>query len=136
MLLLDGGRAKPRRMIAITTLDGTAARPLNSAVTESLRKLELTIASRGTAEVDKSYVATLNAGGIPLIARKFGEEAVEAIVAALSQDKAALISEAADVLFHLLVLLGARGITLDDVEAELVRREGTSGIAEKAARDA
>lgn len=99
-----------------------------------LRQLELTIASRRAAEADQSYVATLNAGGIGLIARKFGEEAVEAVVAALSQDEAALTCEAADVIFHLLVLLNARGVSLADVEAELVRREGTSGIAEKAAR--
>lgn len=99
-----------------------------------LRQLEMTIASRSAADADKSYVALLNAGGIGMIARKFGEEAVEAVVAGLSQDKAALTSEAADVIFHLLVLLNARGVTLADVEAELARREGTSGITEKAAR--
>ena len=81
-----------------------------------------------------SYVAKLYAGGIPLIARKLGEEAVETVVAALSQDNQALTDEAADLLFHLLVLLGAKGILLADVEAELNRREGVSGIAEKAAR--
>lgn len=103
-------------------------------MTDTLRQLEITIASRSNADADKSYVAMLHAGGIGLIARKFGEEAVEAVVAALSQDKAALTGEAADVMFHLLVLLNARGVTLADVEAELERREGTSGIAEKAAR--
>lgn len=81
-----------------------------------------------------SYVARLNAGGVPLIARKFGEEAMEAVVAALAQDKAALTAEAADVIFHLLVLLNAKGIALTDVESELARREGTSGLLEKAAR--
>ena len=94
----------------------------------------MTIASRRTAEASVSFVAKLNAGGIGLITRKFGEEAVEAIVAALSQDEAALTGEAADLIFHLLVMLDARGVTLADVEAELSRREGTSGIAEKAAR--
>lgn len=94
----------------------------------------MTIASRRAADADTSYVARLNADGIGMIAQKFGEEAVEAIVAALSQDKAALTGEAADVIFHLLVLLNARGVTLADVETELARREGTSGIAEKAAR--
>jgi phosphoribosyl-ATP pyrophosphohydrolase len=103
-------------------------------VTEILRQLESTIAARRNADPATSYVARLHTGGIPLIARKLGEEAVETVVAALSGDKASLTSEAADVLFHLLVLLDARGISLADVEAELARREGVSGIAEKAAR--
>ena len=63
-----------------------------------------------------------------------GEEAIEAIIEAIKDDKAALTSEAADVLYHLLVMLAARDVTLADVEAELKRREGTSGVAEKAAR--
>lgn len=103
-------------------------------MTDILRQLESTIAARRGADADTSYVARLNAGGVPLIARKFGEEAVEAVVAALAQDKAALTAEAADVIFHLLVLLNAKGISLADVEAELARREGTSGLVEKAAR--
>ena len=103
-------------------------------MTDILRQLESTIAARHGADADTSYVARLNAGGVPLIARKFGEEAVEAVVAALAQDKAALTAEAADVIFHLLVLLNAKGISLADVEAELARREGTSGLVEKAAR--
>jgi phosphoribosyl-ATP pyrophosphohydrolase len=103
-------------------------------VTEILRQLESTIAARRNADPATSYVAKLHTGGIPLIARKLGEEAVETVVAALSGDKASLTNEAADVLFHLLVLLDARGINLADVEAELSRREGVSGIAEKAAR--
>ena len=103
-------------------------------MTDILRQLESTIAARRGADASTSYVARLNAGGVPLIARKFGEEAMEAVVAALAQDKAALTAEAADVIFHLLVLLNAKGIALSDVEAELARREGTSGLAEKAAR--
>jgi phosphoribosyl-ATP pyrophosphohydrolase len=103
-------------------------------VTETLRTLEATIAARRDADPASSYVAKLNAAGVAHIARKFGEEAVETVIASLSGDKAALTAEAADVLFHLLVLLGAKDITLADVEAELVRREGMSGIAEKAAR--
>ena len=103
-------------------------------MTDILRQLESTIAARRGAGADTSYVASLNAGGVPLIARKFGEEAVEAVVAALAQDKAALTAEAADVIFHLIVLLNAKGISLANVEAELARREGTSGLAEKAAR--
>jgi phosphoribosyl-ATP pyrophosphohydrolase len=103
-------------------------------VTETLRQLESTIAARCGADPATSYVAKLHVGGIPLIARKLGEEAVETVVAALSQDNQAMTGEAADLLFHLLVLLNAKGISLADVEAELTRREGMSGIAEKAAR--
>ena len=121
-------------MTTTTTLDASGLTPLNGCVTDILRQLESTIAARRSADADMSYVARLNAGGVPLIARKFGEEAVEAVVAALAQDKAALTAEAADVIFHLIVLLNAKGISLADVEAELARREGTSGLAEKAAR--
>jgi phosphoribosyl-ATP pyrophosphohydrolase len=105
-------------------------------VTEILRQLESTIAARRSADSAASYVAKLHAGGIPLIARKLGEEAVETVVAALSGDNQALTGEAADLLFHLIVLLDAKGLSLADVEAELARREGVSGIAEKAARTA
>lgn len=70
------------------------------------------------------------------MARKLGEEAIETVIAALSGDKQALTAEAADLIFHLLVLLNAQVVTLADVEAELARREGVSGLAEKAARTA
>ena len=132
--LSGAGQARHRRTTARTTLDASDDAPLNGCVTDILRQLESTIAARHGADADTSYVARLNAGGVPLIARKFGEEAVEAVVAALAQDKAALTAEAADVIFHLLVLLNAKGISLADVEAELARREGTSGLVEKAAR--
>ena len=132
--LSGAGQARHRRTTAITTLDASDDAPLNSGVTDILRQLESTIAARRGADASTSYVARLNAGGVPLIARKFGEEAMEAVVAALAQDKAALTAEAADVIFHLLVLLNAKGIALSDVEAELARREGTSGLLEKAAR--
>lgn len=102
---------------------------------ETLERLEQTIASRRKADAGESYVAQLNARGLPVIARKLGEEAVEAVVAALTDDDAELVGEAADLLFHLMVLLGARGISIDAVMAELDRREGVSGIAEKAARN-
>ncbi|HMI18195.1 MAG TPA: phosphoribosyl-ATP diphosphatase [Sphingomonas sp.] len=101
---------------------------------DTLTRLEATIASRKGADPASSYVASLFAKGRPKIARKFGEEAVEAIVAALAEDKAALTGEAADTIFHLLVLLADAGIPLADVLAELERREGTSGHDEKAAR--
>ena len=99
-----------------------------------LHRLETTIAQRRSAPADSSYVAQLNARGLPVIARKLGEEATEAVVAALSGSDEELTGEAADVIFHLLVLLDAKGIALTDVMAELERREGTSGIEEKASR--
>lgn len=101
---------------------------------ETLARLETTIAARCAAAPDQSYVAQLNARGLPVIARKLGEEAVEAVIAALSGSEEELVGEAADVLFHLLVLLGAKNVPLERVLAELDRREGTSGLVEKAAR--
>jgi len=103
-------------------------------VTGTLERLEATIAARRDADPACSYVASLFAKGRPNIARKLGEEAVETIVAALAEDKAALIGEAADTLFHLMVLLADANVPLSAVLAELDRREGTSGIEEKAAR--
>ena len=100
----------------------------------TLDKLSQTIAARASADPDSSWTAKLLAKGPEKCAEKFGEEAVEAIIEAVKNDKAKLTSEAADVLFHLLVMLQSRGVTLADVLAELERREGTSGIAEKAAR--
>ena len=105
-------------------------------MTDTLTRLERTIAERRKASPEKSYVASLCARGLPVIARKLGEEAVEAVVAALTDNREELVGEAADVLFHLLVLLAEKDIPLSAVMAELERREGTSGLAEKAARDA
>ena len=101
---------------------------------DTLSRLSATIAARRDADPATSWVAKLHAGGVPLIARKLGEEAVETVVAALVGNREELIGEAADTLFHLLVLLDAKGVPLDEVLAELERREGVSGIAEKAAR--
>ncbi len=101
---------------------------------DALARLEATIAARRGADPDSSYVARLNARGTGKIAQKLGEEAVETVIAALTEDREALVGEAADLLFHLLVLLGARDVPLAEVLAELDRREGTSGIAEKASR--
>lgn len=101
----------------------------------TLERLEAIIAARRSADPASSYVAKLNARGLGKIAQKLGEEAVETVIAALAQDREALIGEAADLLFHLLVLLGAKGVPLAEVLAELERREGTSGIAEKASRN-
>ncbi|KLE34767.1 phosphoribosyl-ATP diphosphatase [Aurantiacibacter luteus] len=101
---------------------------------DTLTRLEATIAERRAASPDESYVARLNAKGLPKIAQKLGEEATETVIAALSGTSQELAGEAADLLFHLLVLLDARHVQLADVLAELDRREGTSGLAEKAAR--
>lgn len=105
-----------------------------SSAPDTLARLEAVIASRRNAAPETSYVAQLNHRGVPVIARKLGEEAVEAIVAALAEDDAELVGEAADVLFHLMVLLNAKGIALQQVMDELDRREGVSGIEEKASR--
>lgn len=102
--------------------------------TDTLSTLEATIAARRDADPASSYVARLNAKGPGKIAQKLGEEATETIIAALTEDHKALVGEAADLIFHLMVLLGAKNVPLADVLAELERREGTSGIAEKAAR--
>lgn len=108
--------------------------PLLMTETGTLERLEATIAARRSADPDSSYVARLNAKGLAKIAQKLGEEATETIIAALTQDREALVGETADLLFHLLVLLGVKDIALGDVFAELDRREGVSGIAEKASR--
>jgi phosphoribosyl-ATP pyrophosphohydrolase len=99
-----------------------------------LEKLEAVIAERRGASADSSYVAALFAKGREKIAQKVGEEATETVIAALSGDSGKLTAEAADLLFHLLVLLAEGGVSIDDVLAELDRREGVSGITEKAAR--
>jgi len=101
---------------------------------DTLKRLEQTIAARAGASPDSSYVAKLNAKGTATIAQKLGEEATEAVIAAVSQSKQELVGEAADVIFHLMVLLQNKGVALDDVLAELDRREGTSGLDEKASR--
>ncbi|WP_228243495.1 phosphoribosyl-ATP diphosphatase [Porphyrobacter sp. GA68] len=103
---------------------------------DTLARLQQVIAARRSADPQASYVAQLYQRGVPVIARKLGEEAVETVVAALAGSPDDLTAEAADLLFHLLVLLDARGVALGSVLAELGRREGVSGIAEKAGRSA
>ena len=100
----------------------------------TLDDLARTIDTRRAADPESSWTAKLLAQGPEKCAEKFGEEAVEAIIEAVKGDRAALTREAADVLFHLLVMLAARDVPLEDVMAELDRRQATSGIAEKAAR--
>jgi phosphoribosyl-ATP pyrophosphohydrolase len=99
-----------------------------------LTQLAATIEARKSADPDSSWTAKLLSKGPEKCAEKFGEEAIEAIIAAAKNDRDNLTAEAADVLYHLLVMLAARDVALEDVLAELERREGTSGIAEKAAR--
>lgn len=100
----------------------------------TLDRLAATIANRKGADPESSWTAKLLAKGPEKCAEKFGEEAIEAIIEAVRGDRTKLTAEAADVLYHLLVMLTARDVTLADVLAELDRREGTSGLAEKAAR--
>jgi phosphoribosyl-ATP pyrophosphohydrolase len=101
----------------------------------ALETLAATIAARKGADPDSSWTAKLLAKGPEKCAEKFGEEAIEAIIEAVKGDRERLTSEAADVLYHLLVMLAARDVTLGDVLAELARREGTSGLTEKAQRN-
>jgi len=103
-------------------------------MTDALDRLEAVIRERRTGDPATSWVAKLTARGRAKIAQKLGEEAVETVIAAMGDDKAALTGEAADLIFHLLVLLADAGVSLDDVRAELARREGVSGITEKANR--
>ena len=103
-------------------------------MTNALTRLAATIEARKSADPESSWTAKLLAKGPEKCAEKFGEEAVEAIIEAVKGDRNRLTSEAADALYHLLVMLAARDVTLDQVLTELDRREGTSGIAEKAAR--
>jgi phosphoribosyl-ATP pyrophosphohydrolase len=99
-----------------------------------LHDLAATIQARKSADPKSSWTAKLLAKGPEKCAEKFGEEAIEAIIEAVKGDRTALTSEAADVLYHLLVMLAARDIPLDDVLNELARRSGTGGLTEKATR--
>lgn len=100
----------------------------------ALDRLAAIIESRRGADPSESWTAKLLSKGPEKCAEKFGEEAIEAIIEAVKGDRERLISEAADSLYHLLVMLAARDVTLADVMAELERREGRSGIEEKASR--
>lgn len=104
-------------------------------MTGVLERLEATVAARIAAgDAASSHTARLAAKGLPKVAQKLGEEAVETVIALLAEGDAAVRGEAADLLFHLLVALNLRGVPLADVLEELERREGRSGIAEKEAR--
>ncbi len=100
----------------------------------TIHDLAATIDARAASGGEASYTRKLLDKGAEHCAKKFGEEAVETVIAAIENNREHLIAESADVLFHLLVLLKSRGVTLEDVEAELGRRTGMSGLEEKAAR--
>ncbi|MEQ8319560.1 MAG: phosphoribosyl-ATP diphosphatase [Rhodospirillales bacterium] len=99
-----------------------------------LARLFAVIESRKGGDADSSYTAKLLAGGAPKIGKKLGEEATEVTIAALSEGPDAVARESADLLYHLLVMWSAMGLTPEDVYAELAKREGTSGIDEKNSR--
>jgi phosphoribosyl-ATP pyrophosphohydrolase len=101
---------------------------------DPLDRLQATIQARRAASADASYTAQLFARGRARIAQKLGEEAVETVIAAMGPDPAKIVPEAADLLYHLLVLLTDAGLSLDDLRIELARREGLSGLDEKARR--
>lgn len=100
----------------------------------TLHDLAALIEARSTAVADRSYTRTLLDSGVPRIAKKFGEEAVETVIAAVEGDRGRILSEVADVVYHLLVLLHASNLSLVQVEAELGRRTRQSGLEEKASR--
>lgn len=101
---------------------------------DALARLWATIEARRGASPETSYTAKLLAAGPAGVARKLGEESLEAVMEAVKGDSAALTCESADVLYHLLVLWAAAGLTPDNIAAELTRREGVSGIEEKRSR--
>lgn len=103
-------------------------------MSEILDHLAETLESRKGADPSSSYVAKLYAKGLDTILKKIGEEATETVIAAKDGDKAQLVYEMADLWFHSMVLLAQQGLHPDDVLAELARREGLSGLAEKASR--
>ena len=100
----------------------------------TLADLEAIVAQRASADAGASYTRSLLDKGVGKCAQKLGEEALETVIAAVSGDREAVVSETSDLLYHLLVVLKARGIELKDIHAELARRTGQSGLAEKASR--
>jgi phosphoribosyl-ATP pyrophosphohydrolase len=107
---------------------------MTDALGETLGRLWRVIESRRGADPAGSYTAKLLSRGKGKIAQKFGEEAIEAVIEGARGDRAALVGESADVLYHLMVMWAATGVSPGDVAAELARREGVSGISEKKAR--
>ncbi len=108
--------------------------PESSSFAEVVARLEATLKARAGADPASSYTAKLLAGGPALAGKKFGEEAVETVIAAMAGDKDAIAAESADLIYHWLVLLRACGVETSAVAAKLAAREGRSGIDEKAGR--
>jgi phosphoribosyl-ATP pyrophosphohydrolase len=102
--------------------------------TFTLQDLAARVKERGRASAETSYTRKLLDKGVEHCAKKFGEEAIETVLAAVGEDRERLIAEAADLLYHLLVVLEARGVALSEVEAALAQRTKQSGLEEKAAR--
>lgn len=128
-------KAKPAKANKVAGEPGRAAPPLSigpGAVV--LDRLWAVVMSRRDADPAVSHSARLLSRGMPKVAQKFGEEAVECLIEAVAGNREALIAESADVLYHLLVVWVSAGVSPDEVWAELKRREGVSGIAEKASR--
>jgi len=105
-----------------------------SRFSDVLERLAATVESRKGASPDSSYTAKLLAEGVERSSKKFGEEAIEVVIAAVAKDRDGLAAESADMLYHFLVVLAAAGLSLDDVAAWLESREGRSGLEEKAWR--
>ena len=100
----------------------------------TIHDLAATIDARAASGGEASYTRKLLDKGPEYVAKKLGEEAVETVIAAVGNDRDRLVAESADLVFHLLVLLKSRGVTLEEVEAQLAQRTGMSGLEEKAAR--
>lgn len=124
-------KAVLKKAVAQTTTAKKTVTPGGGAV---LDRLFTVITDRRTADPAHSHSARLLSRGRAKVAQKFGEEAVECLIEAVAGNASALVSESADVLYHLLVMWVGAGVTPDQVWAELERREGISGVAEKAAR--
>lgn len=108
---------------------------MSERFTEVLKRLHLTIGERKKdADPSASYTAKLLAEGVEHVAKKFGEEAVELIIASAGGNPEAAVAESADLIYHWLVLMAASGVNLDHIADELEKREGTSGLEEKASR--
>jgi phosphoribosyl-ATP pyrophosphohydrolase len=106
----------------------------SSGLVEVLERLAVTIAARKGADPSTSWTAKLLAGGVERVAKKFGEEAVETVIAAVGGDRDALAAESADLLYHWLVLMASADVPLEAVAGKLAAREGRSGLEEKAGR--
>ncbi|MEM7565775.1 MAG: phosphoribosyl-ATP diphosphatase [Pseudomonadota bacterium] len=116
------------------TLSAPSPEPRLAPFGAALDRLAQTVAARAGEGAETSYTARLLSAGVPKCAQKLGEEAVELAIAAVSEDRDEVRKEASDLLYHLVVLLRAAGVDPSEVAAELSRREGVSGLAEKAAR--